>query len=223
MRVSFRLEHRRERTDYRAAMKADFDADVLLIDFATLPVPSTDPLHVSDAEMRAEAFELFMNQRMGDYDAMFAERHGLFESAMVVVQAGTIEDEYLLLPRTVAFWARLRYVYFDMGDLPIATLRKEVSGAIQTEILGLSEQQRHEDLRAEVSDIVTRVTRRRVPPDGLLPPPSILQARKDEDDKPPAQNSLSTRLPSNTADTVESLQHFPVSTATDLSFHGGES
>ena len=113
LRELFRLEHRRELKDYRAAMKADFDADVPPIDFATLPVPPTDehgnpdPLHVSDAEMRAEAFELFMDQRMGDYDAMFAERHGLFESAMVVVQAGTIEDEYLLLSRTVAFWARL--------------------------------------------------------------------------------------------------------------------
>ena len=157
LRELFILENLRERKDYRAAMKAEFEAEVPPIDFANLPPPpidehgNPDPLHVSNAEMMAEAFELFIGQRMQDFDAMFAERYVLFESAMVVVQAGGLPDEDLLLSRTVGMWARLRYVYFNLEDLPIANLRKQVSAVIQTEILELSEQQRSNDLRAKVS------------------------------------------------------------------------
>ncbi len=75
LRKLFRMENQRERRAYRAQMKIDFESEIPPIDFATLPLPptdengNTDPLRISDAEMVAEAFELFMEDRMRDYDA----------------------------------------------------------------------------------------------------------------------------------------------------------
>ncbi len=88
LRKMFRMEHRRELRAYSAQMKADFEANIPPIDFANLTPPPTDengnadPLHVSDAEMVADAFELFMGNRMQDYDATYAERSNMIESAI---------------------------------------------------------------------------------------------------------------------------------------------